>query len=180
MDEQSHNNQPPETPVDAQASSQQPQPSIEPIEWTASEYIAHEKSRSWYLALGVGGLIVLALVFFLTRGDILSSIVVIFAVSALGVYAQRKPTTQTYRITDDGVFIGGELQPYTKFQSFSVVEEGVIDSIWLKPIGRFAPQVVMYFEPNDLDRIADTLALFLPHEERQLDAIDQLSRKVRF
>lgn len=156
-----------------------PLPSIPEVEWTASEYVAHEKSANWYMSLFAGSTILVIIVFIVTR-DYLASIVILLTCSAVGVYAARKPSTKSYRINDKGITIGEKFQPYMEFRSFSVVEEGAIDSIWIKPLKRFAPIVVMYFSPEDEQKIIDTLANFLPHEERALDAIDRFSKRMRF
>jgi len=38
----------------------------------------------------------------------------------------------------------------------------------------------MYFSPEDEQKIIDTLANFLPQEVRELDAVDRLTRRLRF
>lgn len=156
-----------------------PLPSIPEIEWTASEYVAHEKSTNWYMSLLGGSVFVIIVVFIVTR-DYLASIVILLTCSAIAVYAARKPSTKSYRIDENGIRIGEKFHPYLEFRSFSVVEEGAIDSIWIKPLKRFAPVVVMYFSPEDEKKIIDTLANFLPHEERELDSIDRFSKRMRF
>jgi hypothetical protein len=86
----------------------------------------------------------------------------------------------TYIVDEKGIQVQEKFHPYAEFRSFSVVEEGAINSIWLKPLKRFVPIVVMYFSPEDEQKIIDVLANFLPHEERELDAIDRLSKRMRF
>jgi hypothetical protein len=152
---------------------------IPAVEWTASEYIAHEKSGGWYGALIAGGVLLVAFIYIVTR-DILASIVILLSCVAIGVYAGRKPATKKYMLNEKGVQADEKFHPYSEFKSFSVVEEGAIDSIWLKPLKRFRPIVVMYCSPEDEQRIVDVLANFLPNEERELDAIDRFSKRIRF
>jgi len=156
-----------------------PLPSIPTVEWTASEYVAHEKSANWYISLLVGS-IVLVIAVFLVTNDFLASIVILLVSSVIGVYAARKPVINRYIVNEKGIQVGDNFRPYLEFRSFSVVEEGAINSVWVKPLKRFAPIVVMYFSPEDEQKIIDTLANFLPHEERELDAIDRLSKRMRF
>ena len=160
-------------------SSGVPLPSIPAVEWSASEYVVHEKSANWYISLLVGS-IVLVIVVFLVTQDYLASIVILLACSAFGVYAARKPATNRYIINERGIQVEDKFHPFLEFRSFSVVEEGAINSIWVKPLKRFTSIVVMYYSPEDEQKIIDTLANFLPHEERELDAIDRLSRRLRF
>lgn len=156
-----------------------PLQSIPAVEWTASEYIAHEKGASWYAVLSAGGFFLVAFVYVVTR-DILASIVIILACVAIGVYAGRKPAIKKYTLDEKGVQADEKFHLYREFRSFSVVEEGAINSIWLKPLKRFAPIVVMYYSPEDEQKIVDVLANFLPNEERQLDAVDRFSKRIRF
>ncbi len=156
-----------------------PLPSIPAVEWSASEYIAHEKSAGWYAAFFAGGGLLVVIVFAVTR-DYLASLVVLLACAAISVYAGRKPATNRYIVDEKGVKVEEKFHPYSEFRSFSIVEEGGIDSIWLKSLKRFSPPVVMYFSPEDGDRIIDVIANFLPNEEHELDAIDRFSKRMRF
>jgi hypothetical protein len=149
------------------------------VQWSASEYIAHDKTILWHLAfLGVGAGI--ALVIFLTTRDPITSAAVLVASGAMSVYAGRKPETKNYYIDDAGIKVDDRMYQYSMFKSFAVVEEGGIDSIWLKPLKRISPMVVMYFPPDQEDHIVDVLANFLPHEQRELDFVDRLSKRMRF
>lgn len=156
-----------------------PLPEIPAVTWTASEYIAHEKSTSWFFGLFSGALALVAIIYFVTR-DILASVAVLAACIAVSAYAIRKPETKEYQVSEKGVKAGDQTYSYGEFRSFSVVEEGAIDSIWLKPLKRFSAPVVMYCSPEDEQKIVDVLSNFLPHEQRELDAIDRFSKKVRF
>lgn len=152
---------------------------ISTVEWSASEYVAHEKSSSWYLGTVFFGAILTALIYFITT-DIFVTAVVFIAGASMAIYAGRKPDTKQYQLDDKGIKVADKIYPYSNFKSFSIVEEGAIDSIWLKPMKRFSPLVVVYFSPEDEAKIIDVLANFLPHEQRELDFIDQISKKMRF
>jgi hypothetical protein len=164
---------------DASQTTGVPLQQIPSVSWSASEYIAHEKSASWYLALFGASTVLVAFVFIFTR-DILASIVILLACLVIGVYAARKPATKQYVVDEKGVTIDSVLFPYREFRSFSVIEEGAIDSVWLKPLKRFSPVKAIYFSPEDESRIIDVLANFLPHEQKELDAVDRFSKRMRF
>jgi hypothetical protein len=152
---------------------------IPSVSWSASEYIAHEKSASWYLALFAASTVLVAFIFLLTE-DVLASVVILLACLVIAVYAARKPATKQYVVDEHGITIDNVPHPYRKFRSFSVVEEGAIDSVWLKPLKRFSPVKAIYFSPEDESRIIDVLANFLPHEQKELDAVDRFSKRMRF
>lgn len=163
-----------------QDTSQPTTPSANPeITWTASEYIAHEKSAGWYLMLAVAAALAAGLAFLFT-GDLVTVGIIPIVAIIFGIFASRKPEVLTYQIDQSGVTIGRKHYPYESFRSFAIQEEGAIDSIFLVPMQRFMPGLSIYFPPDQEDPIVDTLGNYLPHEERPPDVVDKLMRKVRF
>jgi hypothetical protein len=156
-----------------------PLPKIEPVNWSASEYISHEKSASWYLILFAFGVVATAIVYLVTK-DIFASVAILLGCVSMGIYAGRKPSVKNYTIHEKGIQVDEIFHSYAKFRSFSIVEEGAIDSIWLKPFKRVSPTVVMYFSPDEEQKIVDVIANYLPHEQRELDVVDRFSKKIRF
>jgi hypothetical protein len=163
----------------AQYADQARLPELQEISWTASEFVSHQKSASWYAGLGAVAAVVTLIVFLLTR-NILSSFVVAFAFMSLGIFAARQPQTVTYTMNEDGITVGPRFFDYDMFKSFSLVQDGAVNCIWLRPLKKYAPTTVIYYPPEEEDRILDTLENFLPEEDRQHDTIDKLSRKIRF
>ncbi len=157
----------------------QSQNEIAPVSWSASEYINHEKSSTWHGILFVSAGAITFIVFLISR-DILASIVILLSATAMSVYARKQPQTKLYSLDDQGVSVDGRSYPYSMFKSFSVVEEGSINSIWLKPIQRLSPTTVIYFPPDEGDNITELLSYFLPFEEKGLDTIDRLTKRIRF
>ncbi len=149
------------------------------VHWTASEFIAHTKTAGWYMLLVVAALLLAVLVFFLTKDKISSGMVVLVAL-IFAVVAARKPRELDYQVDNQGIQIGAKAYPYGSFRSFSIVDEGAIESIWLMPLRRFMPILTIYFDPKDGEKIVNTLAQFLPVENRQLDPIDRLMHRLRF
>lgn len=150
-----------------------------PVSWTASEYVAHDKNAGWYVlvvlaALGLGGLI------YLFTREWVSPVVVVLLGIAFAAFGARKPQVLEYAIDDAGVRIGQKLYPYGLFRTFSVIEEGAVRSILLMPLQRFNLPINVYYDPADEEKIIDALSFHLPHEDRQLSAIDNLMRKIRF
>ena len=152
---------------------------IEPISWTASEFIAHDKAPGWYGMLAVTTAVICALAYLLTR-DLITITMIIIGAVLFGVYAGRQPRQLPYRLTYHGLKIGQRFYPMENFRSFAVVPEGAFSSIVLMPLRRFAPMTTIYFAPDDEDRIVDLLAQQLPYAEHRHDAIDRLMRHIRF
>ncbi|MDB5168777.1 MAG: hypothetical protein JWO41_133 [Candidatus Saccharibacteria bacterium] len=149
------------------------------ITWTASEFIAHEKSNSWYLKLG-GVAVVVALILFLLTRDKIASGFILFAALLLGVYAAREPRELEYQITVHGVSVGEKYHDFQEFRSFTIVPEGAFSSIMFIPLKRFAPAVSIYYSPEEEDRIVDVLEERLPYDDTRSDPIDNFMRHIRF
>ena len=152
---------------------------IDTVEWTASEYVAHQKSSGWFAALIVSAIVITGIVIAVT-GSIGSAGVVLLCFVAFGAFAVRKPATKSYKISAEGVTVDNHFFEFDDFKSFSVMEEGAIDCIWLRPLKRITPTVAMYFPPDEEDRIVMVLENFLPMEDRVHDFVDRMLQRFRF
>ena len=151
----------------------------DPVEWTASEYIAHEKGLSWYVLLGLA-IVAFAAVVYGVTGELISSIVIVVMGIAFGAFAARQPQELNYSLDNDALHVGGRSYGYGQFKSFTIVDEGPIHSIMLMPLQRFMPPLSVYYAPEDEDKIANALSSYLPYEDRKQDVVDRIMRKVRF
>ena len=149
------------------------------ITWTASEFIAHHKTGSWYVLLLLASCMAAGLIWFMTK-DIVSAVVVVFAGAMLATYAARKPRELSYQLDPAGLTIGDKHFSYNEFRSFSVVPEGAFSSIVFSPLKRFGTLTTIYYDPQDEARIIDAISQRLPHEEHRADAIDGMMRRIRF
>lgn len=149
------------------------------ISWTASEFIAHDKTAGWYGMLALVTALLAGLIFLITR-DFISTSVVIFGALLFGVYASRQPRQLPYRLDRHGLHIGQRYYDLRQFRSFSVVPEGAFSSIILMPLRRFAPQITIYYAPEAENRIVDVLAAQLPYAEYKHDMVERLMRQIRF
>jgi hypothetical protein len=150
------------------------------ISWSASEYIAHHKSGIWYLLFGLAVVIGLAAIYFMTDGDILSVVVVATVAAVFAIYASRQPNEQQYSISEQGVTIGNKAYSFNDFKSFSVIDEGAFSSIAFMPLKRFMPVISIYYDPEDEEKIIDTLGQFLPFDHSDADMVDRFMKKIRF
>jgi len=149
------------------------------ISWTASEYISHEKNKTWHLYLFAVASILIVLVYLVSQ-DKLAVIVIILSTVAVSVYATKKPIEKNYSLDSSGLRIDNNYFDYSIFRSFSIVEEGAIDSIWLKPLKRTTPTIVIYFPLEEEEKIEKILSAYLPFEDRKLDLIDRVTKRIRF
>jgi len=156
-----------------------PETSPQTISWTASEYVAHDKSTGWYLTLA-GAAAVISVVVFLISRDAVSVGVVIVAALLLGVYGAREPRQLEYSLDQRGVTIGEKSYGYHEFRSFSVVPEGAFSSVTFMPLKRFATPTSIYYAPEDEEKILNVLSSQLPYDQHRRDAVDNLMRRIRF
>jgi len=151
----------------------------ETITWTASEFVARDKSPNWYLLLAVGTVAAAALVF-LIAGGIISVVVVISAGLLLGIYGTHQPKQRQYRLDQNGIGIGDKYYGYDDFRSFTIAPEEAFAGIVLMPLKRFAVPITIYYAPDDEEKILTILSDHMPFEEYRGDAVEDLMRHIRF
>ncbi len=149
------------------------------VTWTASEFIAHDKTVVWYLGLMVAAALLAAGIYWLTK-DMVSAAVIIVAALFLAYYGSHQPRQLEYHLDGQGVKVGERHYGYSAFRSFSVMPEGAFSSIVFMPLKRFALPLTLYYAPDDEDKIVKILSDQLPLEDRRPDAVDSLMRRIRF
>jgi len=160
------------------ASEPSPASKTSTVSWQAVEFIEHPHNSGWYGALVFLTATLTALVYFLTKDYIATGTIPIVGI-IVAVFAGHKPGVVRYEIASSGLKIGEKSYPYRLFKSFSVLQEGDLSSVNLFPLKRFMPPIAAYFEPADQDKITNALGEHLPYEERKMDSIDRLSRRLR-
>jgi hypothetical protein len=172
--------QPLGTPVQPQgsatSSAYQPAP---PVQWTASEFVAHHKSVGWYVVFVLAAVVVLALVYVVTK-DIISVVAIAILGLLFGISAARKPRVLGYQLDGQGLTAGQKFYPYSEFKSFSVSIDGAFASLDLLPLKRFALPVSVHYDPKDESHILEVIGKHLPFEQRGDDVADRLARRIRF
>ena len=156
-----------------------PTPNVNPVNWTASEYIQHNKNFGWFVAAGIVIVLISIGVYFLTH-DLISTFVIGVSGLAFSAFSARPPQVLNYLIDSSGIHIGQKTYPYKNFRSFSLQDEGPIRSILLMPAQRVTLPITIYFDPKDEAKIVQALGTSLPHEMRGTPAIDKFMRKIRF
>lgn len=151
----------------------------ESISWTASEFIAHEKTAGWYVLLALVAVAAAALIWLFTR-DILPTSAVFIGMILLAYYASHQPRQQHYQLDSTGLTIGNRHLPYHEFRSFAVMQEGAFLSVELTPLKRFAMYATIYIDPADEERIIEFLSRYLPMEEARASMTDSLMRRIHF
>lgn len=171
----------PATEVAAPVAPAVPQPEVlrgPEVTWSASEFIAHEKSPLWYVALGACTFLVVAIVYLLTK-DVVAVIALAFVAMLFGVLGAHKPRVLNYHVDTGGLTIDKKFYPYSEFKSFGVVDEGAFSSIVFMPMRRFMPTLTIYYPPENEDDVVEALSAYLPFAPASHDLIDRMMRRIR-
>jgi hypothetical protein len=147
--------------------------------WSGPEYIDHERGAGWYGLLGLLTVLLAVAFYFLTK-DYFAVGAAAIAGIIVGVYASRKPNQVQYELTNKGIKIGRNFYSYSTFRSFSLADEGELSSVNFTPIKRLMPPLALYFEPQNEQKITGIIGDHLPYDQHRLDAIDRLTRRIRF
>ena len=146
--------------------------------WQASEYVDHQKGIIWNIVLLGGVIALVALAAWLKFWLSVGAFVVMGA--AVFIYAHKPPRTLTYELTSKGITIDGKFYDYSEFRSFGVLPDIEWHTIDLDPVKRLSPQTSLLFEEDDFDIVVGHLELHLPRIDRRPDAIERISRHLRF
>ncbi|HUC89956.1 MAG TPA: hypothetical protein VMR45_04085 [Patescibacteria group bacterium] len=149
------------------------------VSWTASEFIVHHKTVSWYAAAVLAGAALSLAIYFITR-DYISTGMVAIMVLLFCAAASRPPRVLMYSLTPGGISIGQNFHAYGEFQSFSVEREGAFANIELVPLHRFMPLISVYCSPENEDQVISTLSEYVPFEQRTNTYIERFFRTIRF
>ena len=149
------------------------------LAWEAPEYIEHPHGLMWYAALFLSTAIFAAGVYLISGHDKVATVIVALLGVIVGVFAAQKPGIAKYEINDSGLIINRKTYKYRDYKSFSIIDEGAFYSVNLIPLKRFMPPIAAYFKPDAQKKIMDAVGNYLPYEERQLDSIERLSRRLR-
>lgn len=150
------------------------------VEWSASEFVAHEKGFGWYALLALGTAVVAAGLYLLTR-DLISAIVVVVMAVILAIASGHKPRVVTYRLDDAGLTAGKKFYPYSAYKSFSMPDDGgPFTSIVLVPLKRIGFPTGAYLAPDSQQEVLELLSRHLPLERGELSFFDELVAHLRF
>jgi hypothetical protein len=154
------------------------EPAATEVSWSASEFIAHEKSPLWYLILAGLAIVLVAAVYFLFH-DMVAAFAIIFVAIIFGFLAAHKPRVLAYRIGPEGLSIDKKMYSFGDFKSFGVVNEGAFSSITFMPMKRFMPSLSIYYPPEEEETIVDALSNYLPFAPVTHDLVDRLMHRIR-
>jgi hypothetical protein len=148
------------------------------VEWESLEFIDHHHGAGWFFLLFVTTIVFATLIYLLSK-DTVAVITVVLVGIIIGVFATQKPSKAKYEISSSGMKINGKLYRYSNYKSFTIIQEGELMSVNLSPLKRLTPVLSAYFNSDKQNSILKALGNYLPYEEKGLDGIERLSRRLR-
>lgn len=170
-----------EEPTQPEQQPQQFKPDEVLAEWTAQEFIEHDKNSSWYLILGGGALLISAVLYLITR-EIMSVVVTILLAVVMGIYGSAKPKTVKYVIDSAGISLDGKHYDFASFKSFSVIENSpaAVPYIQLMPQKRLMIPITIFVDPAHSQDVTELIGQFVPYDQKEPDFVDKLAARFRF
>ena len=112
------------------------------------------KGQDWYWALGIIALagIVAAVLF----SEYVLAMLMLVAAVALALHAAKVPPIHRFQLVEDGLMIGEEFHPYSRMESFSVLEDPddeLPPLLSIKTHSWFSPHLVIPLEDVDGEAI---------------------------
>jgi hypothetical protein len=150
------------------------------VEWTASEFVAHEKGVGWYLLLATAALVIAAVIYFVSK-EMFSPIVILVMALILGVAGAHKPRTIAYRLDASGLTAGKKFYPYSQFKSFTMPpQNGPFVTVVLIPLKRFGFSTGAFLAPDSQQQALDVLSNHLPLERGEMGLVEVAMQWLRF
>lgn len=150
------------------------------MEWITTAYRQTEKSKAWYIGMG---LIVLIFVIYGLFSDAYGWIVSVTFLILAGTYylteLRRVPTVKV-TISDHGIRFGARFFPYNQIKSFWILNEEGVRNLHLSTFKGTVKEVsIILAEDVNIAKLRDYLLLQIPEEEGKKENFsDQLIRNL--
>ena len=147
------------------------------ISWTAPEFIRYEKSRGWFIAIGIfGSLLIIAALF---MKNYLFVLIIVLAAFLIYVQGARHPRKIKFVISDHGIEIDEKEYLWNEFKSFWIFEEpDKILSLLTKKITQ--PHLPIPLGDQRAEDIKKILSRFIPERKQEETISDIIARKMKF
>lgn len=149
------------------------------IEWSASEYVEHEKTNMWFVGAVLVAFALLMFAIFVIKEYTFAVLIVVMTVAVI-VLAKRPAAEMQYNLSSDEISVNDKHFKLSDFRAFGVLQEGAVYYAVLLPNKRFSPGVNVYFSGDLGEQIVDVLGRTLPMEDIKPHFIDKLASRLNF
>lgn len=150
------------------------------ISWTASEFIYHEKSTTWFMGLGCATFTLALSGFFILGRDWYTLIIIMLLGIIFGVAAARKPRILQYIVDDYGLSVDQKHYTYDDFKFFSIIDDKAISSMVFIPSNRLGTSITIYVPADKIDDVSNLVSTYLPLEKHDYGYADKFLNKIKF
>ena len=134
------------------------------LEWSAPEYVQHEKSRRWYaIALAIGILLIILAI--INDNLTMAMAIVVFAGVYYYMQINHKPGVIKVRIGDMGIFVGNMYFPFSRVTAFWFVDGPGVHTLNLRISGRYHSDVIIQLGHQNPGIVRDVLIGRIPEWE---------------
>lgn len=150
------------------------------MSWDAREFVKYEKSKAWYLAIGL--LFAAALVYaILTKGYIMAITFVMLGIIVY-MFSVKEPRTIKFAITEDGIKIDDKFYYYDDLESFWIIyKPPYVKTLNFRHSKLLIPEISIQLEDQDPVQVRELLLDNIPEDiNREESTVDILARKLKF
>jgi len=152
---------------------------LDQIEWTAPEFEHYQKSKSWFLVLG---LITIGLfIWALWTKNVLFALLIGLSYFSLSVYALKKPRDVSLAIDPRGVRINKTIYDFDSIRSFWIFyEPPYTRELSLRSRKTFMPYIKIPLGEQNPVEVRDFLIKYIPEKKHVESLVDNLAKSLRF
>ena len=150
------------------------------LNWTAHEYLEHERGIGWFLGFGLIMILLAGVVYFISGRDLIAPLSIVLVAICLGVFVLKKPKQRQYRLLADGIKVDQALHPYDGFIRFNVFNSGSLTGVHLIPSRRWSVPLTLYVPQEIAEEVVDHLSHVVVYDDSPQSTLDQLLHQLRF
>ncbi len=145
-------------------------------QWIIKEYRQYERSKTWYLIVGLIGAALLA--YALLSNNNSFAVIIVLAAVILYLNEHQRPLELNFALTDAGIVLGEKVYTYREAERFWIVyEPGDVQALYLVLKGVVKKNVTIPLEGNDPRPIRQFLIRFVREDVNGEEPLsDRLSR----
>ena len=146
------------------------------LAWRAHEYQKRDRSKSWFLAIGIvgGGASILSLII----GNYLFAFLILLIIAIIFMYEVKDPKEYEHEITRRGILIQNRLFDFPNLKSFWIFEhETGENELSLESKKTLVPHVKVNLGGTDPESVRAALKQFIPEAHQEESLTDILARR---
>ncbi len=152
----------------------------ENIQWSAPEYVYHQKGPVWYVV--ISGIGIAFISYFLFTKDFLTATLFFLLLLILLYFGQKKPRIVKITLSKSGVDIDDMHISFRQIKSFWLIyEPPAIKTLNFETATYFNKVITVQLANQNPSTVRKFLLEFIPEDLEQEEHItDRLSRKIKF